>query len=1419
MASPEPEELPLETKDNRGQKWLLGGISILLIAGIAWWFWPDTRSHIPDIGPPLPPFEVPEVLVESLSPNRSDTVKAGLSYIPDSSKYDWEWELVEVDEEEFRHRIHLAGKDSSYQFAMLEAEAGPNFELKVTFKERTGNREKTITNLLAVFCKTPPEILSVTSPEFAEPDQMVSFSAKVKADGPLRYFWNFGDGTFSEEPKPRKNYSVIGNYTVELRVSTTDSNTICRTSIEIPISIGQEKAYVPPVQLRYAETDYSALQEVFNRWIWLLLSALLLLAFWAWYKWWRRPYTHEMPEVQQRYAQEFSVSDQAPYEIPYEDNNNQILVQQEEYKLADAMRVREASYRQAIHIPATIKATIEGGGFPSFKYQHFTQPSEYLILIDAQSANSHQSRLFQHLARLLGDQDVNIEVFFYQTSFNSFWNPQFQSGISLEMLQQKFPAHRLLVLGDGKSLVFRFGKSDMEVRHEYVGILREWPQRLLFTPTPPVSWSYQEEALHRFFELFPSDLEGLQEAGVFLEEKYLGTQTEKEKFKKRKARLAAARAEGRLPRRWSQLQTYQEYLGADSPEYLWLSALAVHPAPNWDITVAIGKSLESYGVEVSFNKLLQLARIPWLQEGVWPEDLRLEFLEHLPAKAEDQARKAVRRELQQIVRQAKEGFINRELRIMLAVQQFAIEPENPNHRSRIFYLMQEDLLFDDQVEELEISLKQKALGKNLEEYLALRKEKDFFTPYFWLGLGSTLFALILACYILFVWTGWEHRHESFDGWPFIIKETRSQTNEAAVLNNQAADSWNNGSTDYELIRNYLNQALEVDSSLQIARNNKDRLSLGIATDIYHRWLDSNFSDSIQIAQAQLEMDSCLLNDSTRLNALHLIGLSYYYLQNQDTAAYFRNQILALSDSLFFDTFPTTPHLHSMLEGKRYQIIPAGGAACRIISSKLPGTQYYSRPLRPEELKALRENPDDQVARNIFRTAAFGSILNGVQIELLGENDLFYQIRFRRQTAYILKIDKGIPTLEECPDSDGDGVPNSIDKCPDLAGPATTGGCPRLDPERFAWFRGAWVANDVVQYDTKSSWGIQMIALPERDYFRVNYPSLGCKGEWTLKSATPEQIVFREKITKGGTICGNNESITLDVIDQKQLLVRYYGPGNSIIAQDTLNHVPFPEMVFVEGGKFEMGCIENKELPCTAEYLPTIPVTVSSFFIGKYEITNDIFAVFLNENLHYVKNDSFSLSYFDINDAFTESFDDADYKDPEFYFKLYRSYRKYPANAMSWLVAVKFCSWLSELLGETYRLPSESEWEYAARGGKYRSNFIYSGSNTYNDVAHEEPENLSPVGTKKPNRLGIYDMTGNVTEFVIDCYSKDRSKTPKNGRPNTVGDCDTRLLKGGSVDTDISYHLVYAREPYFEGEYDIGFRIVRETNTRQQRKYK
>jgi len=223
------------------------------------------------------------------------------------------------------------------------------------------------------------------------------------------------------------------------------------------------------------------------------------------------------------------------------------------------------------------------------------------------------------------------------------------------------------------------------------------------------------------------------------------------------------------------------------------------------------------------------------------------------------------------------------------------------------------------------------------------------------------------------------------------------------------------------------------------------------------------------------------------------------------------------------------------------------------------------------------------------------------------------------------------------------------------------------------------------------------------------------------------------------------------------------------------------MVLIPEGEFMMG----KNSDSGSDFSPAHKVNVDAFLMDKHEVTNGEYLKFCLETSH---------------------------KFPEFWnsnnFKSGEAYLTYPVIGISWADANKYAKWAGK------RLPTEAEWEYAARGGLIDKD--YPNGNRWIKVrAKQEPgswKNLvDPVGKFESNGFGLYDMGGNVWEWVSDKYSLDYYKVYETDNPSGPGEGENRIIRGGSWHSGPMCKKVYYRKgmPGNWCDFAIGFRCVKD----------
>ena len=200
----------------------------------------------------------------------------------------------------------------------------------------------------------------------------------------------------------------------------------------------------------------------------------------------------------------------------------------------------------------------------------------------------------------------------------------------------------------------------------------------------------------------------------------------------------------------------------------------------------------------------------------------------------------------------------------------------------------------------------------------------------------------------------------------------------------------------------------------------------------------------------------------------------------------------------------------------------------------------------------------------------------------------------------------------------------------------------------------------------------------------------------------------------------------------------------------------------------MGATSEQGSDAYGNEKPVHSVTLSDYYIGETEVTQELWQAVMGSNpSHFTGNN------------------------------------QRPVEKVSYDDCQKFIEKLNSLTGKKFRLPTEAEWEYAARGGKHSKNYVYkySGSNNVDEVAWYDSNSgktTHPVKTKKANKLGLYDMSGNVYEWCNDWYGSYQSYSQTNPTGPSTG--EGRVLRGGSwIDryVRVSYRITYAPDDRYD----------------------
>lgn len=272
-----------------------------------------------------------------------------------------------------------------------------------------------------------------------------------------------------------------------------------------------------------------------------------------------------------------------------------------------------------------------------------------------------------------------------------------------------------------------------------------------------------------------------------------------------------------------------------------------------------------------------------------------------------------------------------------------------------------------------------------------------------------------------------------------------------------------------------------------------------------------------------------------------------------------------------------------------------------------------------------------------------------------------------------------------------------------------------------------------------------------------------------------------------------------------------------------------EMIFVKGGCYEMGdpLPQKHALDGDPDEKPLHFICLDDFYIGKHEVTISEFREFVNDTGYLTDPEREEFGCFSFNPSTGWVLRHMSWKN-----HIFSQGNDHPVVCVSWNDATEYAKWLSKKTGKRYRLPTEAEWEYAAksRGKGYR--YAWGTGEPAGNIGDETLKKnfpnwpwpvwegyddgyvyTAPVGSFKPNEIGIHDMGGNVWEWVDDWYNGDFYKTSPRDNPRAPKTDFTKIRRGGSWSDDTRHVRIVnrSRNVPMVGRFDLGFRLVMEPN--------
>ena len=828
-----------------------------------------------------------------------------------------------------------------------------------------------------------------------------------------------------------------------------------------------------------------------------------------------------------------------PFSIPIRiEHNQEIDLDHKFFRLLNLLRGRQESENKVLNIPRTIKSTIQKGGQWNFQYSMLNRPVDYLLLIDQNRVQNHESQLFEYLYQELERNEVYVERYFFDGDPQICWNEKYPSGIPLEQLAGKYPHSKLIVLSRGYGFI-----------HPYNGYLEDWTksfnswkERAILTPAPIADWSYREVILSEAFVVLPANLEGLFEM-TDLFEKEKKSDLSSWKYQKGKNDHAIILDANDL---FNQLN---QYFSASMQR--WISACAFYPELHWNLTLKLGEVLSDENNNLLIYKnIQQLSRLQWYQDGIMPDIIRQKLVNNpiLSPKNKQSIRDTIISVLEDNIPTNKNSLAYEEYQMQLALNKLLYEQVGEENKKwlQLYREQSSKSISGDHIAIQEVDQKYQnplafLVPKGMREYFFKKGQSSLG----WKNKISIISTAILGLLIFispYLWTNADFEEaQEFNGKHYILN---SIGDSLAFYTHQSVDFLEKN--DYirvDSIFTLVNEQIKIDT---LKEEVWKQFTKPVLHNIFNRTLLFYNNDEYRPAQL-IFADIKSLNNSvifhehiTYLDLLQIKGLVYFYSKNIINAKITARDIMKINPEYFHNYVPNLYHIvqydfvDSMHFGmvrvrkeSKYGFLDSIG---KLITSPLPfryaenfgksGHAYVVTPNNSQcivnknltivncfdQLTPYEENgkwgyvnenyvliiPNkydfadefiedrarvklgtiwkfiDKSGNDISQTAYdkaknYNSGLAPVQknglwgyIDINGKTMISLQYNeaetFNNGVAIVQKggntysINKEGKCIDNCPDRDGDTVPDEEDMCPDIKGEVELKGCPSKDSD-------------------------------------------------------------------------------------------------------------------------------------------------------------------------------------------------------------------------------------------------------------------------------------------------------------------------------------------------------------------------------------
>lgn len=530
---------------------------------------------------------------------------------------------------------------------------------------KEGEKVNADTLSFEVLCENPPFVSIRQVTDAAAPKKTKYTAAFINASkdsSRYQYKWYADDKLVSEKPaldniRQFNTIRLLVNFDKGVHCSTDSLTASLNAMPSLSASVTGNGTYTPPSPI--------------YKWINILSSLLLLLlvplipAFLI-YELMRKLFSGKKEAETKKIK-----PTEGPYKIEFLNQEHLISSEPEVDKLSDILRKRQVSEMHRLNIRNTIKATVAQGGIPMLQYTPLTKSLSFLVFIDKEYPDSHLVKLFEWLMTKLQKEQVDITIYEYYKEPLYLSNEKLnQLRIPVERVAAHHPGSSVFVFGDARHFVYPMkGKLKSWVADKF----SNWHTKILITPFSKNDWDKKELALSEAgFVVVPADIS----AGFVIED-VINRQVETYTQIKHPAPAT-------YPARFLnfyEIETLKEYIN-DDLMMQWVCSLAVFPTVDWNLTIALGKSIENDldkkgkpAELLNYTNLLKIGRIAWMHNGIIPDSLKTKMLEQLDGNSQLLARQTLLNQLAEIKKAipvTEASLIKREMDIHEKMNEFLI---------------------------------------------------------------------------------------------------------------------------------------------------------------------------------------------------------------------------------------------------------------------------------------------------------------------------------------------------------------------------------------------------------------------------------------------------------------------------------------------------------------------------------------------------------------------------------------------------------------------------------------------------------------------------------------------------------------------------------------------------------------------------